>query len=804
MASEEAKALEMLQRFNLNLRKAVLANFPCAYEQYVCLSIPGTVIDTRPGGSFLPAITGITADHRNAINVNEAMLVDSMIPLDKVMLGPTGKSVSRSYLTSLDMLVPRKTDIGTFDLSGGAGQDPNSPEHKYTLAMEYLRRAAPGTVNNSANDVQGAKDSLVKRGIPASTIDMYVRKQLKWSEARTKWDAARNEAIEARESHPELQNATAFSARQKKLKSAQNELHARWMDWVVNGDKLKVDYCFAVVDRDTIMSRIEKAKEATRDAMLSSIDGTEWAQVHLEPANWAQLCREKAVAWATRHPSNPAHTQLQLESLRTMKESYQAYNAQLDQRGQEAGRSKSFDPTSKDLKFPNEQPPKPQSTLKDVTDKAESATPESEKTRLNNLKDAYNDLQNAEGKEEETKKAKWRIAMFEDNSVLENVKKLNTGDLARAEAELRKAYDEMYKLETKYGPLPSVPTPELTAAKKTWLDKLTALKEAQAKDASAQLSSGGLRNLKTAIKSRLTSLDSEIQRLENRLARHGIASSDLPDMIVGVKKGPTDEDSTIEKQKPELGDPSGPGEDSGMADVWTDVAFTVNMKEDDHKQEEHGMSGSFHASVQSWFYSVKAESSFSKNNKTVNDYMASCNISGSFSAMVVNIKRPWLHAELFQDFDMDTPKGTFLSPGAKTIKWWVETDDNEYNGYIRTNYGKFPAYPTAFIVAADTHLSFKGNESNGREVLNILQTDSSVEANYGCWNIGVSAGAHVKSNDQSASQHMEFKDGALQISFQAPQIIGWVSEILPELPRGDIPKFGGLNGSPMMGFRANL
>jgi hypothetical protein len=51
---------------------------------------------------------------------------------------------------------------------------------------------------------------------------------------------------------------------------------------------------------------------------------------------------------------------------------------------------------------------------------------------------------------------------------------------------------------------------------------------------------------------------------------------------------------------------------------------------------------------------------------------------------------------------------------------------------------------------------------------------------------------------------MEVKDGALQMSFQAPQVIGWVSEILPELPRGDIPKFGGLNGAPMMGFRANL
>jgi hypothetical protein len=50
MPAEEDKALDMLERFNLNLRKAILANFPCAYEQYVCLSLPGTMIDTREGG----------------------------------------------------------------------------------------------------------------------------------------------------------------------------------------------------------------------------------------------------------------------------------------------------------------------------------------------------------------------------------------------------------------------------------------------------------------------------------------------------------------------------------------------------------------------------------------------------------------------------------------------------------------------------------------------------------------------------------------------------------------------------------
>ena len=84
--------------------------------------------------------------------------------------------------------------------------------------------------------------------------------------------------------------------------------------------------------------------------------------------------------------------------------------------------------------------------------------------------------------------------------------------------------------------------------------------------------------------------------------------------------------------------------------------------------------------------------------------MASCRVEGSFSAIVVNIKRPWLHRDLFQDFDINIPDDTKLSPGAEQIKTWVDKGDSGIEDEKRTDYGKFPAYPTAFIVAADTVL----------------------------------------------------------------------------------------------------
>ncbi|KAL5607048.1 hypothetical protein FOBRF1_007545 [Fusarium oxysporum] len=146
-----------------------------------------------------------------------------------------------------------------------------------------------------------------------------------------------------------------------------------------------------------------------------------------------------------------------------------------------------------------------------------------------------------------------------------------------------------------------------------------------------------------------------------------------------------EEGFSVIKTKLDTGASAGDG-DSG-ADVGTRIDFTVSSQTTDHKQEEHGISGAFHAEAQTRFASVKVESSFSKSNKEVSDFMSSSTVSGSFSAMVV---RSWLHAELFQDFDIDIPAGTFLSPGAKAIKYWMESGDNEFGKYMRTNYGKFP------------------------------------------------------------------------------------------------------------------
>ncbi|KAJ5725158.1 uncharacterized protein N7483_006515 [Penicillium malachiteum] len=748
-------SLQMLERINVQLRGCLLASFPCAYEQYVCISMPGTIIDTRRGGSYLPEGEKASADVRNKIQINEAMLVDSMIPLDKVMLGATGKSVTRSYYTALDMLVPRKTDIGSVDVSTDFSADSKSP---YSEAMRFLRSKESILTPNSeikGSKVALAKDKAAQIGIQGTVVDRYVQKQIAWSEARGKWDAVRSEAAEARESRPDSQSAAAFSSRQKDIKRAQGELHARWMDWVVNGDKFRVDYCFALVDRDSVMARIEKAKEATRDAMVSGIDGTDWAVVSLEPQHWATLCREKALAWAERNPVDVEFLEMRIDNLRRMLASYEVYDTQfLDPTKDNEKKSGSGNPANEAREPKNEGGGSSPGTIKPT----EVTTSNSSKSEV-------------EVAEDEIKGALAEIYTYE---------------VAINEAKKKKDWkkEDVKPDEDK-----------LEAAKERWVEASAKLNGLRTQIDVSKLEGAGRQAMRTNVLDHIEALRSQIAALQARIDK---ASGGPSGLVLGVRKDKTimrsgDGDAELPAQA------SKPGNEKS-ADVWTKIQFDVGSKNDSRKTNETNLNGSFSAEVGAWWSSVKAQTTVSSSNKEIESKMAECSVSGSFSAMVVTIRRPWLHADLFQDFDIDIPQDTSLSPGAKTMRHWIENGD-ETTTDKRTNYGKFPAYPTSFIVAADTVLEFKTDERSSSQMMSSLATDSSIQASYGPW--GLKTGATLKTDNKQSSQKMSVNGGTLRIEFQAPQIIGWVSEILPQLPRNK-DGLGGLNAPPNMAFRSNL
>lgn len=55
MASNQGTddVVAMMDSISKKLREAVLRTLPCAFEQYVTISIPGQVIDTSVGGRYV-------------------------------------------------------------------------------------------------------------------------------------------------------------------------------------------------------------------------------------------------------------------------------------------------------------------------------------------------------------------------------------------------------------------------------------------------------------------------------------------------------------------------------------------------------------------------------------------------------------------------------------------------------------------------------------------------------------------------------------------------------------------------------
>lgn len=159
-----------------------------------------------------------------AVRVAEARLVDGMIPLSKFTVifrslnssmyilttsqaGKTGKSVARSYLSTLDLMVPVEASVS--GLIGGS--DPKAVveerlvviRDRYNRAMDYLK---------SADDSPNADGR--------SKLGTYVLKQESWSKAVEAYTSAQDRALASVKPPP--------GATRDQVKEAR-ELYLQWI-----------------------------------------------------------------------------------------------------------------------------------------------------------------------------------------------------------------------------------------------------------------------------------------------------------------------------------------------------------------------------------------------------------------------------------------------------------------------------------------------------------------------------------------------------------------------------------------------
>lgn len=229
-------------------------------------------------------------------------------------------------------------------------------------------------------------------------------------------------------------------------------------------------------------------------------------------------------------------------------------------------------------------------------------------------------------------------------------------------------------------------------------------------------------------------------------------------------------------------------EEGSTSDPWTTIKVSFSAEEQSSTENTSSWGMSVGGGAGWGLWSVGGSYAHDQTNKDSTSDMAKCDVSLSFSALVVNIDRPWLYAELFNDFELDVADNIRLSPGAGDLKRLMADQcgkgSNAGQGDVKAiaelaQYNSFPAFPTSFIVAADVVIEFSGDTSHVEDHFSAQSNSGSVSVGYGPFS--VSSSFHQSSSQQS--HQMQSTATGCRLTFAAPQIIGWVSQILPALPR---------------------
>jgi hypothetical protein len=519
------------------------------------------------------------------------------------------------------------------------------------------------------------------------------------------------------------------------------------MDWVVNGYKYDVDFNFGLIDIDSIMQRVEASKESLRNSTIPDSDGaSEIYGVSLTPNRWATYCKRKAEGWYAR---NGGYTLGQLDAeiarLTSLLDSYDLAATTITDPNKTYPITNPTEPTIKPIESRtaleaktkalytaqgalagavyngNQLKAKPGATDEEKT-KAQADVDAAKKT----VEDSEKEVQDAQAKAEETRN-NWN----EFNRLRLEGDTLNeaTGWISAKKATISKELDRLNDLRTAKTKASPVTVPVITGA--------TAPKDDQDKTTTHGL----------------------------LIAAEGaeIASPIFDSLPVPQPASDAPGGTTA---------PSASAED---ADPWTTITFSYSASDLKNHSEESSWGMSVGGSVGFGLWSVGGSYSHDESHSSMQSDMAACDVSVSFSALVVNINRPWLFGELFSDIDLELADGVKLSPGPLALQKMIDAQKVDDIAM----YSQFPAYPTSFIVAADTTIEFTGSTKHIEQQFDSHSNSGSVSVGYGPFSVSGSF------HESASSQSMQVQSTATgcKLSFGAPQVIGWISQILPTLPR---------------------
>lgn len=274
---------------------------------------------------------------------------------------------------------------------------------------------------------------------------------------------------------------------------------------------------------------------------------------------------------------------------------------------------------------------------------------------------------------------------------------------------------------------------------------------------------------KAYLQSRIANLKRDIQELETQLKEMGSSTAAVMPSAID-EEGKTIDDQELRPNA----DLSPEKKTSETPSPWTHISAKVSQSSSQSTKVTKEAASSFAARASVGLFSASGGASHTSASSNAMSSMANLDVEISMDCMLVEINRPWLHAELFSDHELDATDGFPLSPGPEKLHEFVRA-----NKAIPAQYAEFPSYSTAFVVACNVELEFSGDTSSLESSLESSSTEANLSVGYGPFAI---SGSHKQSQSRSKTKAESTANG-MRISLQAPQIIGWVQELLPELPK---------------------
>ncbi|KAL4254579.1 hypothetical protein ABKN59_005191 [Abortiporus biennis] len=664
---------------------SVRAIFQPPAEQFLTIMVPSKVITFEDYTDGLDPETGALSATILPLSteLNNAILCDDMPALSPVQLGPTGRSVSRSYATAISKLVPTSTTVGVITKD----TDKLSPmQRRYDDAMAWLRKPL--------------EDGRTR-------VEVYAAKQYHYTKVVEEKMRAFDEALKrANELYPDnRQQARAYYDQwvNENARTYRNLVQAAYMDWVVNGYKEEVEYYFAIVDVDTSLARVEQSLSAMRAAVVQDTDGAvEYSKVKLTPTGWAVYAKQKAQLGSRGYtPEWYTYEITRLEKLNSL------LTAIKDKTGTTPG-------------DPGKQPEVDDDLAKKITAYITAS-------------DDYAATVKSKGVDDPDSKTKETAVKDAKKEVVAALKAVDTTNVKFLESLSQKASADMWK---------------------------------------ALAGDSGLAS--TLISTNNKQIADYAAKRDALLNPTGTdpAQRAVDDMATEAGVPPPLSDPTIIPP--------------AYLDYFTSISVDIMSSSSEDSSSSSASQASWGASLGYglWGLSFGTSGEWSSTTAEAMSQMQSNNCKIRFDCMRVDIGRSWLRGELFYDSDLTVGENQFISPGFKKLRDLINGDINDETSQQELErYSQFPMYPTAFLLACNVVLEITGESTAIQTYFNSTYFSSKSQLSYGPFNLGINLGGSYSHSSTTSSSSCTATADGVRIEIKAPQIIGWISQMVPALPR---------------------